>query len=371
MTLEEGWPDEIDAIYAAVGDERRFCDALAALRPRVGAATVLMTTMSMTPGGPCRHIAAAGVPAEAVLEYESHFREHDVWLRAMQARGLLVAGALIRTDDLVDVRSLRRSYFWRAFLSRHDTVHGLAVVLETADESGAFTFLRFHRGERQPVFGEPEMRQVRQWLPHLRNATRLHRRLSQQIAIGKTFEQLFGEARSPMIVLDGLGSLTRRNAAWEAWSALHADHVRVDGRGQLALRDRASWHSLSRTLRALLHDRSTPGVARMHVGGGYELLLRRIERGPGTDAGLSEDQVIGIVEFADERRPEDLRQRFDLTPAQARVAAALAAGRSAAQAAAALGISLATVRTHITVLYRKTGTSRQPALVARLLGRDA
>lgn len=370
MEYRDPWPAEIDDLYAAVGDEQRFFESLAALRPMLDAATVAMTTISATRDGPCRHVVAVGPPPEALVEYECHFHAHDVWLRNMQAKGLLVTGALICTDDLMSRDELERSYFWKAFLTRYDTVHGLAAVLETADEAGVFTFLRFHRGEQQRRFGAAEKRQVTQWLPHLRNATRLHRRLSPQIAIGKTLEQLFGDARSPLIVLDAVGRLTRHNLAWQEWSARQAEHVRIDARGQLALRDRAAWHGVTKTLRTLLHDRNKTASVRMHVGNGYQLALWRIERGSAAAAPPAGDQVIGIVELAEERRPQSLRQGFGLTPAQARVAMSLAAGKSPAETAQALGVSLATVRTHITALYDKTGSKRLGALVAKLLSRE-
>ncbi|NYE62381.1 DNA-binding CsgD family transcriptional regulator [Duganella sp. 1224] len=65
-----------------------------------------------------------------------------------------------------------------------------------------------------------------------------------------------------------------------------------------------------------------------------------------------------------------LMQLFDLTPAEAGVALALAHGDALEDIAAALDISLHTVKTHLHKLFRKTGTRRQGELVA-MLHRDA
>jgi DNA-binding CsgD family transcriptional regulator len=343
---------------------------MAGLRPHLDAGTVVLTTMLLTSQGPSRHIAAIGVPAECVVEYEKHFHAHDVWLRAAQAQGRLVAGAVTRTDDLVSRDMLRRSHFWRAFLSRYDTAQGLTAVLETTDESGALSLIRFHRGEHQARFGHADVAKVSRWLPHLRNAVKLHRRLAPQLAIGKTLEQLFNEARSPLVFLDPMGRLARHNPAWATWSTSHAEHVRVDARGQITLRDRSAWHSVTKTVRSMVHDRVNGVSVSMHVGNGYQLTLRRVERDPPSAAQPTDDEIIGIVETAEERRPELLRQRFELTPAQSRVALALASGKSPAETAEALGIALATVRTHIAALYGKTGSTRLPGLVAKLLSRE-
>lgn len=59
---------------------------------------------------------------------------------------------------------------------------------------------------------------------------------------------------------------------------------------------------------------------------------------------------------------------FDLTPAEARVATALARGAAPKAIAAGLGVSLHTVKTHFANLFLKTGTARQSELVRAVMG---
>lgn len=59
---------------------------------------------------------------------------------------------------------------------------------------------------------------------------------------------------------------------------------------------------------------------------------------------------------------------FDLTPAEARIARELAKGRSVEEISTINKVTVETVRTHIKRILTKTGTSRQPELVALLLG---
>jgi DNA-binding CsgD family transcriptional regulator len=63
-----------------------------------------------------------------------------------------------------------------------------------------------------------------------------------------------------------------------------------------------------------------------------------------------------------------LIELFGLTPAEAGVAQALARGAALEDIAAALEISLHTVKTHLQKLFRKTGTRRQGELVSVLHG---
>jgi DNA-binding CsgD family transcriptional regulator len=65
-------------------------------------------------------------------------------------------------------------------------------------------------------------------------------------------------------------------------------------------------------------------------------------------------------------REQDLRQFFDFTPAESRVALLLCGGLVPKQVASELAVSISTVRTHLRAILAKTGTSRQAQLV-RLL----
>jgi DNA-binding CsgD family transcriptional regulator len=65
--------------------------------------------------------------------------------------------------------------------------------------------------------------------------------------------------------------------------------------------------------------------------------------------------------------PADLRQLYDLTAAEAELAASLARGLSLEEAAARRGISYETARTQLKSLFQKTGCRKQSQLVALLL----
>jgi DNA-binding CsgD family transcriptional regulator len=64
--------------------------------------------------------------------------------------------------------------------------------------------------------------------------------------------------------------------------------------------------------------------------------------------------------------PTILSGLFDLTPAEARLATALAAGQALKSAAAGNGVTFSTARTYLDRIYRKTGTNHQSQLVALL-----
>ena len=61
-----------------------------------------------------------------------------------------------------------------------------------------------------------------------------------------------------------------------------------------------------------------------------------------------------------------LRALFDLSPAEAKLAAALASGRTLKQAADDAKIRISTARSYLDAVFRKTGTHQQSQLVALL-----
>jgi DNA-binding CsgD family transcriptional regulator len=65
---------------------------------------------------------------------------------------------------------------------------------------------------------------------------------------------------------------------------------------------------------------------------------------------------------------ERARALFAMTPREAELARALAAGQTLKQAALDRGISIPTARTQLAQLFRKTNTTQQSQLVAMLLG---
>jgi DNA-binding CsgD family transcriptional regulator len=65
-------------------------------------------------------------------------------------------------------------------------------------------------------------------------------------------------------------------------------------------------------------------------------------------------------------QPQLMRQLFDLTPAESKVALALCQGDTPTQIAERLGVAISTVRSHLKIIFSKTGATRQADLV-RLL----
>jgi len=92
---------------------------------------------------------------------------------------------------------------------------------------------------------------------------------------------------------------------------------------------------------------------------------RRLRRSSAQNAVCREDRVTQIMALP---VPQDhlLREIFDLTSAEVRLAQRMAQGESLAEIAHALDIKMSTARTQLASLFAKTNTKRQAKLVAIL-----
>jgi DNA-binding CsgD family transcriptional regulator len=82
---------------------------------------------------------------------------------------------------------------------------------------------------------------------------------------------------------------------------------------------------------------------------------------------LSDERQLAMIVVVDPVRhtpsETDLAEFFGLSPAEARVAAALLTGKTLAEIAAIFGIRITTVRTQLASILRKVGAERQADLV--------
>ena len=80
-----------------------------------------------------------------------------------------------------------------------------------------------------------------------------------------------------------------------------------------------------------------------------------------SDAGTAVDKKSALVPS-----PAVLTGLFDLTPAEAKFAAALVSGQSVKEASLTVGITESSGRTYLARIFAKTGTHRQTELVTLL-----
>lgn len=91
---------------------------------------------------------------------------------------------------------------------------------------------------------------------------------------------------------------------------------------------------------------------------------------PGLKAAAEKMFERAQVNAAPSADPAALRDRFDLTEAEAALASALALGEHLTDYAERRGVRVQTVRNQLQSIFQKVGVNRQSDLVRRLLTRD-
>jgi DNA-binding CsgD family transcriptional regulator len=147
----------------------------------------------------------------------------------------------------------------------------------------------------------------------------------------------------------------------------------VSRRGRLAARDAAADAELSQAIELARSDESALGTAGIGVSLGSAdaqpalAHVLPLARGEVRTRLMPRATAAVFINTAEPRPQPDLRalaQTYGLTPAEARVAERLLAGAAnLAEVAASLDVSLATVKTHLSQVFAKTGVARQSDLV--------
>ncbi|WP_198411757.1 response regulator [Microvirga flavescens] len=135
---------------------------------------------------------------------------------------------------------------------------------------------------------------------------------------------------------------------------------------------RTTLQKATRTLRQTIHDvlerSEQSGVVTVSKEFGRPLLLQIFPLAGGSAQGPME---VAVFVLDPERRPpldqKVVAQMYGLTPAEARLATAIADGKRLEEISDAFQVSQTTISFHLQNLFRKTQTSRQTDLVALLI----
>jgi DNA-binding CsgD family transcriptional regulator len=357
-------PEEIlevvPLIYEAAVLPERWQEALAAVRHYVGGFSS-MFSLSYPASGRGEVLASDGFDVSAVTRWETR-HGMSPWARA----GLsMEAGQVRRGHEMVPVEVLRETSLYRELLEPQGIEDTLGVVVAKSPlVLGAITF---YDGRLYP---EDAARRLEALAPHFVRATALRNRVAWLSQRAAAFES--GIERLPMgVVLVGAsGEVLHANA--RAHKLLEAgEDLRIDG-DRLACSDRGA------------RDRLGAALAAAHAPHGATatpvLVPRRSRKDPlQLFVSPSRDRIdpladpAALVWIQDPEdpcvpRPEALEQLFGLSPAEARMAAALASGDTLAVYADRAGLTLETARWRLKQIQAKTGTHSQAEVVRRVLG---
>jgi DNA-binding CsgD family transcriptional regulator len=211
---------------------------------------------------------------------------------------------------------------------------------------------------------------------HCGRALDIEHTLASRLGQHSVGAELLEKMRQPMILIDGQRRIAYQNRS--ATQLLQRGHLVHATEGTLGCRDAASDHHFGLALHSLALapvDGAVPADRRnvrlRSRDGRFVIGTLLALRPEGTMGTFGHHPLALFTVFEPgagaEIDPFVLSATFDLTPAEARLAAMIVNGRTPEQCAAALGVKISTVRSQLVSIYGKTGAAGRAELVALIL----
>lgn len=351
-------------IYDAAFDEPSWIAVMNRLADAVGGGATAFIRKNLTTGqgrGLFGRITAA-----QFTDYFGRFARANPLADAITP---LPAGAFLIDWQVMQKPRLMRSEYYNEFLLRRD-IHGVLGLMVWRQGAEA-AIINLTRPPGTGEFLPADAARLGPFMAHLRRAVALAERLPPWPAAAAGLDAALDVWHAAALMLDGSGRLIYANAAAErilaAQDGLGVRH------GVLSAGDPVAGRGLAVLIhRAAGAEPPAGGSVTVPRPSGRRPYLVQIMPCRRERLGLFPAParvMASLVDLDAACGPaiETLRAAFGLTQAQAVVAAEVARGRALRDIAAALGISLYTVRRHLGDVMTRTETHSQAALVRLLL----
>lgn len=363
----------IGSIYEGSSDVSAWPRAIEQLRLLFQASQSCLTRFGPDIGAD--DVINPGLDADFQSRYIAEFADSRTEFAAAWRRaptGEIFLDRALMGDDL------QRSRFWNEWMAPQDMYRGIGTKVLTSGPS--FWYLGVHRGRRQPGFEADDVGLMRLIASHLARATEIFHKFNSTRVLAAAHSALpFG-----VVIVDGGLRVHQINAAAERIIASDGSPLSLK-QGVLSTVDRKT----SLALQQLVANACTV-QADVSPGRGGDLMVRSAhsdsvgEIGDNTRreialsiaplpaaslfprAPLAAIHLCEVTLSLPDPFEDRVRHLFDLTPSEARLAAALAGGVSLKDAAIRQGIRFSTARSYLESIFRKTRTRQQSQLVALL-----
>jgi DNA-binding NarL/FixJ family response regulator len=362
----------VNEIYAAVGDPERWTRCLASICELLGgsAANLMHHDYRDHRGG----VSASIIEPAAFEEYSQHFHRVDPW--ALELRpGALLPGSIVRGSALVPHDEFKRTEFYNDFGRRFGFTRTLIGVIDVIDNR-LTTGVTINRSDAQPDFDDESERLLGALMPHLRRALALHEQLAATHAARGALADVLDRLRAGVVLLNVAGDVLTMNRAATQLAERRDGFIVERRRVRAATADATAALTQAIVSAVAVAQGKTVATGNTRVGlpkpSGGQALDAAVTPVAGADVNLPHGAAAVLFVTDPDAVPtvpaDWLRGRYKLTPAEARVASALAQGESVNDIADRLRLTAGTTRWYVKQILSKTGTSRQADLVRLLVG---
>jgi DNA-binding CsgD family transcriptional regulator len=356
----------IYALYEAVGDDEGWNNALRVFASHFDA-NISMLVVAGKGQRDKSFYAAFNISEESARAYSDYWWEHDVMLQAVVQKGYFQRGMVARSSDFLDPDELRASAYYQEFMRHMPAEHFLGCILSDGSDASPAPPMHFSlfRPPGSADFDECDVTALAELYPHLHRAFELHwqrRTAEEQLKVfhqsldGLDFGVVFVD---PMLQLHHANTAAKKMMAHPDWAPMLSGlHERIMAKGKLEelLQSCALGHGGSISL--------GEGNKRVFV------MAMPLAAPTSTPAGETRTSTM-LMLIDPQQRPDAaldfVVRAFGLSKAEARLLPLLFENKTPADIALALDIKISTVRSQLSAVFAKTGTTRQQELI-RLLG---
>ena len=363
----------IDQIYGAAVDEDRWSAVLGEFRSLLDCegSTLFFTDNRLRP---IDSFFENNVPREAVSSYQAHFHSVDIRMHRSIPHHI---GKIVTDSDLVDESEIRKHEFYQDFLRPIGHRYVISAILDLGD--GAFAFASAHRGLKQDHADQALLDDAALLIPHLHRGLQLRRRLIEVEAKEHAALEVLDRLGHAVFLINEQGRIVWQNGTGD--QLLKQQDGLMTSDAELRTEASKTTSELAALIRSAINaadqPRNKPGglmtIARPSLQRAYQVLVTPLPRSHSLNlAGGALDSIPVAAVFVTD--PESntppkahmLAKLYHLTPAEAKLATALASGMSTKAYAEQEGRSVHYVRWLLKQVEAKTDTRRIADLI-RLL----
>lgn len=351
-------PDLIEEIYDAALEPALWSDIVVSINDFVGGrACGLISKDTMSQSGLTYYYC--GVDPHYIQLYSDTHARYD------HLSVLPPLGQVVSIPDLLEYDEYRSGPFFQEWLQPQGCVDIANVVLEKSGSTSA-VLLAVLTGAR--MADEEMRRRIAAIAPHAHRALLINKAIDSRQSEAATFARTLDGLGAGVFLLDAGCRIVHANTSGH--DMLRADDFLRSIGGRLVARDAKA----NQGLRDIFAGNGgvlngTGGIALpliAHDGERYVAHLLPLTSAARSSTGIAYNAVAALFVrkvALDNPVDEVLVRTFKLTPGELRVLAAVSEVGGVPAVAGALGISEATVKTHLQHLFAKTGTNRQTDLV--------
>ena len=373
----------INLIYEAACDPARWPEFLRGFACAVKGRGTLIYTHNFETKDACT--ASDGGFPNAVVDFdpahmitlESHYNHVNVWA---ENEVQLKPGRPVTGSMLYPERKLPSTEFFADWLRPQDYFHALGgVVLQDGRYAMKFSCLR---GRREGDFSAEEIGLYQRLLPHLSRAARIQHRFAFLQGLSNSSLAVLDTVPAAVILLDASARALHMNTAGIS-ELQRADPFRLRPSGELMVRGPSRTQTDVRTIIGAALDCTrrvngrVPIVAQIARRSGEMLSVQALPLPRGSQGGrptvirqraaACAVVVHGVAACIPSVGLHLLQHVYGLTPAEVKVARAIAEGETISGFAERQGVSRNTVASQLKRAFDKTGLKRQSELVRWLL----